>query len=108
MPTSAQTFIYDGKDWRFLSRLLSENSRRLSRTRSGISDTSTSTIKRPLLLAGQQLADRVVANEERVHQFIYSSRKGPPQNGAEVSRLLWTVADLTNDGLLPEGKLRTW
>jgi hypothetical protein len=107
--TAAKPFDYDGVDWRFLSRLLGENSHRLSRTRSGVSDTSTSTTKRPLLLSGAQLAERVAANEERVHQFIYNSRKDPmPRDGADVLQLLWTLADLTNDGLLPAGKLRTW
>jgi hypothetical protein len=102
-------FDYGKVDWRFVSRIMDENSQRLSRTRKGVSDTSTSADKRPLLLAGEQLRRQCRRNEEQVHRFIFGTRLSPPPRGpAEVLDLLHTIADMTNQGLLPAGRLRTW
>jgi hypothetical protein len=103
-------FDYDAAGPGVVARVLDENSVRLSRTRSGVSDTSTSPEKRPLALAGEALRQRAAANERRVQEFLFRTRHDPaPRDGPEVLRLLWAVADLTNEGLLPSGqRLRTW
>jgi Fic/DOC family protein len=88
---------------------MDENSRRLSRTRAGLASTSSSSAKRPLLLSGNALRRRAAANEQRVYRSIFVTRHDPPPaDGAAVLDLLWRIADLTNAGLLPAGKLRTW
>jgi hypothetical protein len=102
---------YDVYDWRFLARILDENSVRLSRTRSGVSDTSTNReAKRKLLLEGDALKARSAANERRAQQWLFDGRHDPPPRSAgEVLQLLWRLADTVNDGLLPTAdKLRRW
>jgi hypothetical protein len=102
---------YDERDWRFLARILDENSARLSRTRSGVSDTSTCReAKRKLLLEGEALKAHSAANERAAQQFLFASRHDPPpRSGDEVLGLLWRVADTINAGLLPTAdKLRRW
>ncbi len=102
-------FDYDTVDWRLVSRILDENSRRLSRTRAGRSDTGSSALKQPLLLSGDALRARAAHNELKMHEFVWSTRRaGPPDNVDAVRSLLFEIADLTNDGLLPAGRLRTW
>jgi len=99
---------YDSVDWTFVSRILEENSRRLSRTHHGKSDTGSSALKRPLLLSGQELQERARANECAVHRFIFESRRLEIVSPLHVRDVLIRIADLTNDGLLPEGRFRTW
>jgi len=102
-------FDYDRVDWRFAARILNENSLRLSRTRQGVSDTSTSTRKKPLALSAEALRRRSAENEARVHRLVFAGRDDPPPAGpAAVREHLFAVADGTNAGLLPEGPLRTW
>ncbi len=102
-------FDYDTVDWRLVSRILDESSRRLSRTRAGASDTGSSALKQPLLVSGDELRTRAATNERRVHEFIHAAREAKPPAGSEAVRtLLFTIADLTNDGLLPVGRFRTW
>lgn len=103
-------FNYDDVKWQFVARILKENSTRLSRTRGGESSTATSPEKQPLLLQGEALRRRAAANERRVQRFLFRSRHDPaPPDGKAVLDLLWQIADLTNDGLLPSTeKLRTW
>jgi hypothetical protein len=92
-----------------VARILNENSIRLSRTRKGVSDTSTSTAKRSLRLMGDLLKQRSAENEARAHEFIWLGRNGAaPASADEVRRLLFELADITNDGLLPAGRLREW
>jgi hypothetical protein len=101
-------FDYDKVDWTFVSRILDENSRRLSRTRSGRSDTGTSALKRPLLLSGEALKEKAKENERAVHQFLFQHRHAALTGAREVGELLFQIADQTNAGLLPEGRFRTW
>jgi hypothetical protein len=102
-------FDYDRHDWTFIARIMDENSRRLSRTRCGRSDTSSSDNKLPLLLSGEALRARSACNEQQVQRFIFSKRQDPkPQNPEQLQQLLYAIADMTNDGLLPAGKLRDW
>ena len=92
-----------------VSAVLNENSLCLSRTRKGVSDTSTSSRKQPLRLVGEELRRQSAGNEKRVHQFVCEARNSPPPRSAkEVRDLLFTIADMTNEGLLPAGRLRTW
>ena len=100
---------YGQAGWPFIARIMNENSDRLSRTRKGVSDTSTSDVKRPLLLAGEALKRRSAENEERAQRYVFDVRSDPPPaDGRDVLGILWGVADRTNDGLLPSGKLREW
>lgn len=100
---------YDEHDWQFLARILDESSGRLSRTRAGVSDTTASESKRPLLLSGDELRRQSAANEAAVIQWIMRVRKqAAPAEPAEVRSRLLTIAELTNRGLLPAGPLRTW
>jgi hypothetical protein len=103
-------FNYDETDWRLIARVLDENSARLSRTRAGVSDTSTSDGKRKLLLEGKALRRRCAANEGRVCRLLFAARhEPPPQSPADVLELLWRIADTMNDGLVrPGDRLRQW
>jgi len=102
-------FNYEQVDLRFVSRILNENSLRLSRTRQGVSDTSTSSRKAPLRLVGDELKRHSAKNEQRVHRFIFETRIDPaPGTIDAVKTFLFQIADLTNDGLLSNGGLRTW
>jgi hypothetical protein len=103
-------FDYDAAGLSLVSRILNENSRRLSRTRAGVSDTSTSTAKQPLLLHGAELRRRAAENEEFVHQFLFEMRHvAPPRDPEQVLTLLWAIADRTNEGLVAPGhRFRAW
>lgn len=102
-------FDYSRVDWRFVARIMDENSRRLGRSRKGESDTSTSKEKLPLLLIGDALKRRVMENEERVYQYIFETGvRFSPSKGNDVEKLLFSIADMTNEGLLPAGRFRTW
>ena len=105
----AERFDYDSTDWRFVSRILDENSRRLSRTRAGASDTGSSALKQPLLVSGDELRARAAANEHHVHEFIHATQwSKAPASPEAVRTLLFAISDLTNEGLLPAGRFRTW
>ena len=100
---------YDRLGWQFLSRVMDENNVRLSRTRMGLCDTSTSPLKQPLLFSGDELRLRMLRNERRIHQFLFQSRHNPPPCDAQaVEDLLLGIADMTNQGLLPGGRFRAW
>jgi hypothetical protein len=101
-------FDYGAAGWSLVSRILDENSRRLSRTRRGTSDTGSSALKRPLRLSGEPLRVRAEKNEHLVHEFIFAARRARPKSGSSVRALLFAIADLTNDGLVPDGRFRTW
>jgi hypothetical protein len=102
-------FDYNRVDWRFVSRILDENSLRLSRTRKGISNTETSADKLPLRLTGDALRAKSAENERRVHRSLFETRQDrAPQGGDEVQTLLFQLADTTNEGLLPAGRFRIW
>ena len=103
------TIDYRRVDWRFVSRILEENTLRLSRTRQGKSDTGSSRTKEPLLLAGEALKAKVIHNEEKVHRYVYGAHgEAAPKSGEGVEQILCTIADMTNEGLLPKGRFRTW
>lgn len=100
---------YRSVDWQFVSRILNENTLRLSRTRQGKSDTSSSKKKKPLLLFGKALQEKVIYNEKRVHQYIYRVDSITiPKSSEGVKQILFTIADMTNEGLLPKGRFRIW
>lgn len=103
-------FDYDSVDWRFVARIMDENSVRVSRTRAGISDTSTSAGKRKLLLEGDRLKERSAANEEQMQRLIFEMRHvEAPKNAARVLDLVWQIADTVNAGLVrPDNRLRQW
>lgn len=100
---------YTQVDWRFVSRIMRENTLRLSRTRQGKSDTGSAKKKEPLLLSGEALKEKVINNEEMVHQYVYSANcEAIPQSGEGVEQILYAIADIANEGLLPKGRFRTW
>ncbi len=100
---------YTELGFEFVSQILDINSLRLSRTREGRSDVSTSSRKRPLLYSGEMLRRISRQNEVSVYRFLYDTRHDPlPSTRLETEKLLLRIADITNDGLLPEGRLRTW
>lgn len=102
-------FEYEQVDRQFVSRILNENSLRLSRTRQGISDTSTSASKAPLRAAGDDLKRRSAENEQRAHRLIFETRIDPTPGSVDaVKVVLFQIADLTNEGLLSNGRFRTW
>jgi hypothetical protein len=106
----AVRFDYDQAGWQVVARILDENSTRLSRTRGGVSDTTTSSKKQPLLLQGEALRRRSAENERRVQHFLFESRhETAPRDGAALLELIWHVAELTNEELLPSPRmLRAW
>ncbi len=100
---------YDRLGWQFVVRVMDENNVRLSRTMAGVCDTSTSPLKQPLLYSGDQLRLRIRHNERRVQEFLFQSRRDPPPRDAlAVEDLLLSIADMTNEGLLPAGRFRAW
>jgi hypothetical protein len=102
-------FDYTRVDWTFVHKLMAENNRRLSRTHHGHSDTGSSELKHPLLLSGQALLQQIERNEIDVHKFVYGqSSAAEPQSSNAVRDILFQIADLTNRGTLPSGRLRTW
>jgi len=68
-------FDFDSVDWTFVSGILEQNSRRLSWTHQGKSDTGSSAQKLPLLLAGDALRERAQSNERAVHRYIFENRR---------------------------------
>ncbi|MFC1634704.1 hypothetical protein ACFL5Z_07660 [Planctomycetota bacterium] len=100
---------YRRVDWRFVSKILKENTLRLSRTRQGKSDTGSGWKKEPLLLSGEPLKEKVIHNEEVVYQSVYRAHsEAIPKSGDGVKQILFTIADMTNEGLLSKGRFRTW
>lgn len=100
---------YEKLGLEFISRALNENSVRLSRTRKGVSDTSTSVSKRSLLLAGKPLEQRSAENELHVHGWLWEHRQGlGPLDPSEIFSWVISIADLTNAQLLPAGRFREW
>lgn len=86
---------------------LSEN--QLSRTRKGHADTTASTTKSPLLLSGEQLAQKTALNTKALHRLLFELRERPaPNSVSEVQRSLRQIEDTVNEGLLPGGRYREW
>jgi hypothetical protein len=103
------TCDYGERGLEFVSRILNENSLRLSRTRKGVSDTSTSERKLPLRLSGEALKARSAENELATHRLLMELRRRPEPAGPEtIEAWLFAIADRTNDGLLPAGRFREW
>ena len=109
MTRTAVSFDYTRVDWSFVHRIMSENNRRLSRTHKGHSDTGSSDDKRPLLLSGPALRAQIERNAEEVGKFVHAQGVSlHPRSAREVRSILFQVADLTNQGTLPQGRFRTW
>jgi hypothetical protein len=102
-------YHYDENSLALICDILASNSDVLSRSRRGVSDTSSSSSKRPLRLTGRDLRERVTENELVAQRFIWQSRNEAfPITGAGVNSLLLHIAGLVNKDLLPEGVYRTW
>lgn len=94
---------------KLVSSILDTNSQRLSRTRAGVSDTSTSAAKESLNVTGNELAEQSRNNEAQVHALIFTRRDSfTPQNPRDVLGLLLEIADATNENLLPSNRWRRW
>lgn len=82
---------------------------RLSRTRTGKSDTRASKSKRPLLLSGEALALRSAANAQNLHRLLLElSKLSAPACVEQLAETLRRIEDTVNDGLLPGGRYREW
>lgn len=101
-------FDYSRVDWQFVSNILNSNSIALSRTRHGISDISSSLLKKRLLLVGEELQKKSAENEVSVHSYIFKIRNASPACANNIFSILSEIADLTNSGLLPRGRWREW
>lgn len=100
---------YKKLGFRTVASIMDENSFRLSRTRHGKTDTGTSLSKQALSLDGDSLKKKAASNERAVQAFIFDHRSSAaPAEPAEVLRLLYQIADITNDGLVKGGRFRTW
>lgn len=104
------TIDYDDRDCQLISRILQENSRRLSRTTSGFSNTQTHSRKLPLRFTGESLKEKARENEHAVGKWIYATRNDPPPHSrSDVLTLIWKVCDGINAELLPtKERLRCW
>lgn len=88
---------------------LEQNDLVLSRTAiTGAIDRSVSHNKKPPLLFGPKLEERVRANRELVAQFIIWQTHHKPDSEWEYVFSLTTLAHITGIGILPEGILRRW
>ncbi len=74
--------------------------RRISRTFGGISDTSSSSLKKPLLLNGAKLADKIDENFQRAVYYLLLDET-QPHSAADVRRLFLETYWIVNEGLLP-------
>jgi hypothetical protein len=86
------------------------NFERTSRTKRGVSDTSSSTEKPELKASGGGLADRATDNFRRAIERLYDERGREFRTVDEVRTLIEEVAQTVSDGLLKEGQglWRTW
>src|SRR5438270_4724285 len=91
-------------------RVVDENSRRLSRTRSGVFDTSSSSSKKAPPIEDRQITEMAEENERLVYRGIYRERNCPPPADVEgVRGLLFGIADGVNKGLVGNPRaLRDW
>jgi hypothetical protein len=102
-------FNYSATDECLISHILDSNSKILSRTRHGTSDTSASSLKKPQRLLGMELVKRSAENERRAYSFLCAtSGQALPKSSGNWRHLLFEIADIVNDGLLPAGPLREW
>ena len=79
-------------DWGFVARIMDENSTRLSRTRAGVSDISTSPAKPKLLTAGgDALARRSAKKQERLQHWLFENSRAIRRRA--VGRTCWSCWD---------------
>lgn len=94
---------------RFIEAAIS-NLERTSRTKLGVSDTSSSTEKPELKASGDELADRATENFRHAIERLYDERGRELHSPEEVRALIEEVAQTVSDGFLKEGQglWRTW
>lgn len=90
-------------------KVIAENSRRMSRTRGGKADTSTSMQKHPLLLDGSALACRALENESKaIEAVVAHSPRILDAKVRDIEEILRELGRIVSDGLLPAGLWRAW
>lgn len=82
----------------------------MSRTRKGISDTSSSADKPKLTTEGAELADKADRNFRSALQLVWEHRQDSFATSQEVGKFIEGLARAVSDGLLQEGQglWRTW
>ncbi len=82
----------------------------MSRTRRGVSDTSSSADKPKLVTEGEELAERTERNHVAALEFAWRHRADDFSDPRRVEAFVLTVADQIGDGLLQPGqsRWRTW
>lgn len=106
---TALVFNYTNSGLALVSRILNENSVRLSRTRLGIGDVSTSPSKQPPSASGPDLAARAHHNEHEMYKIAFAyGLIGRFDSGAEIKDLLLSLASQAFAGLQNTGPFRTW
>lgn len=90
-------------------RLVAENSRRLSRSRRGIADTSSSQAK-SLLENGDELARLSSSNEAAAAAYVWRRAvSGDAVSASDLMNELMSIAGLVNRDITPPGKVfREW
>lgn len=78
----------------------------MSRTSRGVSDTSASSRKHPLKLEGEALREASQRNRDRLLDLL--EVLPAPTTRQEAADGLARIEATVNEGLLPEGRFRTW
>lgn len=78
----------------------------MSRTSRGVSDTSASSRKHPLLLDGEALREASQRNRDRLLDLLEDLPA--PESARAAAEGLARIEATVNAGLLPEGRFRTW
>ncbi len=81
-----------------------------SRTKKGVSDTSSSADKPALATTGQVLADQATKNFEEAIEMVWGSRSIDLSSPEDLRRWVEMLAAIVSNGLLPagQGMYRTW
>ena len=79
----------------------------MSRTANGRLDLSASASKADSMAAGSAEAarDKALENTDRALEFLFDNRRRKFRSAAELEMLLLEVAEITNKGIVKEGRL---
>ncbi len=83
------------------AQIFNENIYRRSRSRKGISDTSTSKQKKPLLLSGDALREQVAENTKNLIDFVWDIGGKDCRGPEEIRYVMESMYDIINYKLQP-------